>query len=226
MSDIDGEARTHALTRAKEPKVLFFGPTRLYLNDVEELVTLLSVALRDVRIEADGYKATDPAALPKLGREIKDFELSGFDPYVFVSLQPRRVSAYCEDGHEAVGAGLLAQIEDVLQRRQAPLAWLRSWHVTLLTFVFLGVSLLIPRSSPIPLVMLLIVLGVLMVALALWAARRDLFRRGRVYTSRSGDRIGWIERNGDAALIALVAAVIGSVVGGIVVALVTGAWKP
>jgi hypothetical protein len=206
---------------------VFVGPTRLYLNDVEELVGVLSKVLRDVRIKADGYEVTDPADLPKLGRQIKDFTLSGFDPYVVVSLKPNQVSVYCEDGHDALGAGLLAQVEDVLRRRRAAFGWLRPVHLMLLSLILLGASLLIPSGFPKVLVVVVgLPLACFLIVLNLWTARRDTSSRGRVYTSRSGDRVGWIQRNGDAALIALVAAVIGSAVGGVLVALVTGAWKP
>lgn len=220
----------HALTPIKEPKFRVFGPTRLYLDDVEVLFAAFSKSLMYVRIQADGYEMEDPAELPKIGRVIKSFTILGTAPFVAVNVKPYLVNAYCEDGRDVVGAGLLAQADDVLQRRRAPLAWLRSWRITVLSLVNTGALVAVAFGLPKSLLAtvlsdLLLWTTILIVVATVWSFLRETRRRGRVYTSRSGDRIGWLERNSNVLIVGVVTAIIGTVVGGLIVAYATGVWK-
>lgn len=189
-------------------------------------------------IEADGFVLDDPSDLPKIGKVIKSFSLKGHGPtsgslYVTFDAGPREVNAYCSDIHDPVGVGAVVQVEELVRHRRAALVGTPSSLLTALFWLLVVLSfftVVAPRSLvPLPLEGAMVIAMFVVYPLKLWTQTRDGRAKGRVYTSRVGDRPGWLERNRDALAIAIVSAFLGAglaAIAGLVIAFVTGAWKP
>ncbi len=191
-----------------------FPPVRLYLDDFQEIHSLLVSKARKVQIEADGYEVPTPDDLPQLGPIIRNFNVISFDPMVSLTLSPNLVSTYCEDVRDTVAYGLMSQIDVLVRRRQVPFAWIRQWHLLAIQWLCAATSFLLPRG-PLSL-FLAAVTGLLAFAVLLVSRRQS--RRGLLITHASTARSNWFERNQDAFTVALVAGLVVTVLGGLIVA--------
>lgn len=142
--------------------------------------------------------------------------------YVAVGLSKDSVTTYCPDVHDTVAYGLVQQLDVILRRRRAFLASIGFRHVLPLMWAFPLASWL---PLPKPFGLIAAVVGLLLSFPLLFVWIRDDYRKGLVFTFPSSGRVGWLERNRDALVVAVVTTLIGTVVGGLIVAAILGQFR-
>ena len=96
-----------------------FPPAKLYLDDLEEIVSIFHKVSPNVKISTDRYEFDGLDELPESGQEHLEFlELELREPYLLsLSIGPREISFYAsEDGFLA--QGVYSNIHSVLKRRR------------------------------------------------------------------------------------------------------------
>ena len=97
-----------------------FPPTTLYLDDLSEIINILTKACERVNVRAGEYKITDISEIEELASKFpagrfEDVYLQGDKPYITVNLLTYGVSAYASiDTFE--NRGIISNVRDIVNR--------------------------------------------------------------------------------------------------------------
>ncbi len=185
-------------------------PVRLYLDDLEELDTILRKAYPTVSLQAGAVDVDTVGELhevqPEDLRELVWFALDGLSSLylhispVVVSLRARR----CDISHR----GALAQIEDLMRRRRRKLATLSERVRYLSLLVFLALTGVVLDSEQ------RVLYAAWIPTLAwFWYTIWAMTHKGVVVLERRREQRSWWRRNRDALVVGLVVAVVSAVLG-------------
>jgi len=96
-----------------------FPPAKLYLDDLEEIVSIFHKVSPNVKISTDRYEFDGLDELPESGQEhLKFLELELMKPYLLsLSIGPREISFYSSED-ELPARGVYNNIQSILKRRR------------------------------------------------------------------------------------------------------------
>ena len=97
-----------------------FGIVRVYLEDIQEIFSILQEVAKSVRIQADDFVATEPRDLLDISSEtISDMSIVAVEPSVTVTLSKNTATMEATDADMAT-LGALKRIEELMRRRRRP----------------------------------------------------------------------------------------------------------
>jgi hypothetical protein len=129
-----------------------FGIVRVYLDDIQEIFSILKEVADEVRIQADDFVATEPQDLLDMSSDtINELTIVATQPSVTVTLSGKTATIEATDADMAT-LGAVKRIEERMGQRRRPLKWLL-WN----------------KEQPPLLVIAAFALGILSLALALTA---------------------------------------------------------
>jgi hypothetical protein len=98
-----------------------FGIVRVYLDDIQEIFSILKELTADVRIQADDFEATDPQDLLDISSDtIDELTIVASQPNVTVSLSGKAATLEATDPDNST-LGALKRIEERVDQRRRPL---------------------------------------------------------------------------------------------------------
>jgi hypothetical protein len=109
----------------REPLVdrIKFGIVRVYLDDIQEIFSILRELTDDVRIQADDYVATEPQDLLEIRSDaINELTIVATQPNVTVTLSGKTATLEATDVYADNSAlGAMKRIKDRMDQRRRPL---------------------------------------------------------------------------------------------------------
>lgn len=115
---------------------------RLYLDDVDELLTLFQEHCEDVTITAEGYKVQSVGDLKRLApRRIRRLAINGWtrqNTNLNVDLRPYRATLYLSQDDDTLSRGAFTQIDAILKRRAPVLQFVMAPATLISTSVVLS----------------------------------------------------------------------------------------
>lgn len=197
------------MKRIGNQRIEDFPAATLYLDDLEEIVTIFDDACKTIEISAGDYTIDDARELTALAEKCRgrfeDIEIQGYDPYVSVDLRTFKISAYIsEDSLEQ--RGIIAKVRDVVGRgKKRDPAWLSNALIGVMMFAgitaaangeyILGLISIIVTFAFIPLVV-----------------KYQMNNTVVVYNAMRGRTKSFFQRRKDDLRIAAISAILGSVV--------------
>lgn len=95
-----------------------FGIIRVYLDDIEEIFSILSELTNDVRIQADDFVATEPQDLLDISsKTINELTIVATQPNVTVTLSGDTATLEARDAYNTT-LGAVKRIEEVVRHRR------------------------------------------------------------------------------------------------------------
>jgi hypothetical protein len=121
-----------------------FGMVRVYLDDIQEIFSVLKELTQDVRIQADDFVATEPQDLLDISsKAIDELTIVATQPSVTVTLSGKTATLEATDA-DTMTLGATKRIEERMRQRRRPLKkvlW-NAEHTPLLVLVASGLGLL------------------------------------------------------------------------------------
>jgi len=202
------------MKRVKSTYVESLGPVKLFLNDVEEIVSILREVSATVDIRTDEYSMESVEELKKLDVDcIHELTIQCREPYVSLELDRYRIWLYIAED-TPVSRGLFEKVKEVLVRRRRRLA--RILRNPSLIWVPLGL-LIYPiviglRLSNWSLLALGLFLLISICIWGRWAWVARFERYSTIVLRRQSEHKSFWERNKDQLLLSVISAIIGGVI--------------
>jgi hypothetical protein len=215
------------MERLAEGRIWNLPPLRLYVDDVEEIMSILKEQCANVAAELDEYRIKDRAEIEEMAKireEVVRFKVEGWsrhgegeDRYVYFEGRSHGAQMYVNNCHDAVCLGLAEKVMVVLAKRRRWGLWLLATHLLgplmVLSMTGLGVGcflLFIGKWG----------LGAMSAAVGLvsaWGARGSYLvacrRHSVLRLRRAREATGFLRRNRDELIRTGVAAVLAAVLG-------------
>jgi hypothetical protein len=120
------------------------GIVRVYLDDIQEIFSILKELTQDVRIQADDFVATEPQDLLDMSSDtINELTIVATQPSVTVTLSGKTATLEATDA-DTMTLGATKRIEERMRQRRRPLKKLlwNAEHTPLLVLIASGLGLL------------------------------------------------------------------------------------
>lgn len=190
-----------------------YSPVILHLDDFTEIVEILNGGGKSPEISTEEYRFTsiDEVCQKHQSGRLTSLSIKSTSPYLTLDLYRSSCRLYVGSSRPEA-AGLFWKIDSVLRRCQRPAAWVYSWPGSLGIGILFGLSLN-------PAFKLHLAVGLALIALwgawNLWFLRVQLRYHSLVILEpRAGTGIrGFINRNKDQLLLALISALLGLILG-------------
>jgi len=199
-----------SLKKIGNKRIEDFPPTTIYLNDLIEMVSILSETCKEVEIRSGEYVTTDAAELTELAKKFPngrfdDVYLQSYNPYICIDIRSFGISVYISDD-TAEQRGVIAQIADVINRgKKINPTWLDI--ILTLTSGALGVWQFILKNYVIG-----IILFVLPIVAIPFFVKHEMKNKVIIYTENRGTVKPFLIRKKDDILLAILAAILGGIV--------------
>jgi hypothetical protein len=209
--------------------------SRLYIDDVQEIVDVLGAEGAEVEISVPGYSTKEGAdqLLQFKGKTLHEIEIRRPRPiYVSVHLRPDGGSVYgAED--DATTVGLVNKAADVLRRcRRWPSIIVFNYFTIFVLWVGWWTFIIVLNASELAkthwsaekttLVVALLLVFLLLVGAAFWISQQ---RHTMIVCSHRSDAPGYWRRNKDSITVAIIAGVVGAFLGTLITIVVTKALE-
>lgn len=187
---------------------------RMFIDDLEQIVSIFKENYKDFEIKADVYKLEDISELSKINKqEIKNFSINTYTPYISLDISESSVSLYIEDKDNLKLRGIFSKIDAILNRRISFLRILTSYWMQIPFHVIIWLNLyLFPKEYYKTIRILLVILTLaLLIIWFLWRQSISLKKHSLIYLFNSQSKIGFFKRNKDKILLSIFSAVVGSI---------------
>jgi hypothetical protein len=99
-----------------------FPPSKLYLNDLQEILGLFEDGCKEVTIKTGEYENIKPTELSELIEKLQsnlfeDIYIVGREPYVTLDLRSFGISAYVSES-SSIQLGLIAQVKEIINKNR------------------------------------------------------------------------------------------------------------
>lgn len=204
-------------SRSKE-----YGPLVIWANDLVELFSELKDC-KYLKFVADDVKfdSIEEFILECSGRKPSEVKIEVREPYLTIDLYPRWARLYVSS-RQLLASGLFLKVDSILSRCERKPRFFFSWAW------LVGSAWVIPNLfylTPFkPFAQLQVWAVVLIFAWMLFVAYIHLWKHSTVHPVRREDRPGFIKRNRDGIVVAVISALLGAVMGAAATRLADRIW--
>ena len=196
------------MKRTGNKRIEDFPPSKLYLNDLQEILSIFEGSCKEVTIKTGEYENVKPSELPELIEKLKlksfeDIYIISREPYVTLDLRSFGISAYVSES-SSIQLGLIAQVKEIINKN-------RKKFFRVIPNLITGAPMLAGMAAIIYEEWLLVLLGFSVSFLMIWpAAKYQMSRTLEVSTIPKQKESSFFKRRKDELIIAVTSAFLGA----------------
>ncbi|PYE30002.1 hypothetical protein DFP83_1344 [Idiomarina fontislapidosi] len=196
------------MKRTGNKRIEDFPPSKLYLNDLQDILSLFEHSCKEVTIRTGEYENVKPSEIPELidKLQLKSFDdiyIVGSGPYVTLDLRSFGISAYVSES-SSIQLGLIAQVKDIIRKN-------RKKFFRVIPNLLIGVPMLAGMGAIVYEEWLLALFGFSFSFLMIWpAAKYQMSKTLEVFTIPKKKEPSFFKRRKDELIIAVTSAFLGA----------------
>jgi hypothetical protein len=190
-----------------------FKPVRLYLDDIEEIVTIIKEIDAQPKIQVEDFRLDNLEEMTSLKKDmLHEMNISSTRPYISLEMRPSWIRLYISED-KAESRGIFEKIRTILVSRKRPFTWIihnsflySVWCILALYGVVWGV-----RLKSIILTASFAIIFILAIVFTIYGINDQFKRYTIIIPKYKQDSPNFIKRNRDKIIIAIISAIIGAV---------------
>jgi len=196
-----------------------FGLTKLFFDDLEEIINILKEASEKIDINTEDFQIESMEEFGELDKEdLNILRVETFNPWIVLDIQPRESYIYAGED-TLITRGVLDKIKSIFRRRRYKFSWLASEFISKISspliILLLFDYLILDKKA------IFMILVIIFSSLSIVNTIFIFSLKNRITLAKKSDKKSFWRRKKDDIILAIISALIGSVIGAIVTLIIT-----